>query len=133
MASLPVVGQDSGTWGTILNNFLQVSLNADGTMSPAAVASAFAKISIQTSGYSPGASQGEIILVNATSGGITITMPSAVSNDYLYSIKKTDSSSNSVTIATTSSQTIDGGTTAVILVQYAAVTLVSDGSNWNVI
>src|SRR6266550_5662541 len=29
---LPTVGGDAGNWGTILNGFLGVSLNADGTM-----------------------------------------------------------------------------------------------------
>ena len=37
---LPIPGQDDGTWGEILNDFLEVSHNADGTLSPAAVASA---------------------------------------------------------------------------------------------
>ena len=33
MARLPVVGSDSNTWGTILNQFLQVAHNAGGTLS----------------------------------------------------------------------------------------------------
>ena len=36
-ARLPVVGSDSGTWGTILNSFLSVSLASDGTILPAAI------------------------------------------------------------------------------------------------
>lgn len=31
MARLPVVGSDTGNWGTILNQFLQVEHNSDGT------------------------------------------------------------------------------------------------------
>lgn len=31
MANLPTVGGDSGNWGTILNTYLQVEHNADGT------------------------------------------------------------------------------------------------------
>jgi hypothetical protein len=72
----------------------------------------------------------EVILANAGSTPITITLPTAVSNTNLYVIKKIDSSGNNVTVATTSSQTIDGGTTAVIKVQYASISVVSDGSNW---
>jgi hypothetical protein len=34
---LPVPGQDNGTWGDILNGFLEVSHNADGTLQAAAV------------------------------------------------------------------------------------------------
>src|SRR5665213_4416273 len=36
MSRLPVRGQDSGTWGGILNDYLSQSLNADGTLKPAA-------------------------------------------------------------------------------------------------
>ena len=39
MARLPQPGADSGTWGSILNDFLSVSLNADGTIKPAAMSS----------------------------------------------------------------------------------------------
>ncbi|HUC87864.1 MAG TPA: hypothetical protein VMR95_01820, partial [Candidatus Binatia bacterium] len=37
---LPIPGSDSGTWGDILNSFLGVSLNSDGTLSTAAVTNA---------------------------------------------------------------------------------------------
>lgn len=130
MANLPTVGGDSGTWGTVLNSFLSVSLNGDGTMIPAAVATAFSNISVQTSNYSLGSSQGEVVLA---SGNIIVTLPTAVGNDYYYTVKKTDSAGNTITLATTSSQTIDGGSSATLKVQYASITLISDGSNWNVI
>jgi hypothetical protein len=48
MARLPVVGGDSGNWGTILNDFLEVSLNADGTITPAALTAAGAVTSVNT-------------------------------------------------------------------------------------
>lgn len=32
MARLPISGQDSGTWGNILNDFLSQTLNSDGTL-----------------------------------------------------------------------------------------------------
>lgn len=38
MSRLPVVSGDSGAWGTVLNDFLGVSLNADGTLKSAAQA-----------------------------------------------------------------------------------------------
>lgn len=75
----------------------------------------------------------EIILANAGSGSITLTLPTAVGNTNAYDVKKTDSSGNTVTVNTTSSQTIDGGSSAVLKVQYAAITLVSDGANWFVV
>jgi hypothetical protein len=130
---LPTPGGDTGSWGTVLNGFLGVSLNSDGTMLPSAVATAAEKVSVQTSSYGPGASQSEIVLANATSANLTVTLPTAASNIFNYTVKKTDSSTHTVTLATTSSQTIDGGTTAVIRVQYASITVVSDGSNWSVV
>lgn len=40
MARLPEPGNDSGVWGNILNQFLQVSHNADGSLTTSAVTSA---------------------------------------------------------------------------------------------
>ncbi|HEV2412580.1 MAG TPA: hypothetical protein VGS28_02110 [Candidatus Saccharimonadales bacterium] len=39
-ARLPVPGGDSGAWGTVLNGFLSVSLNSDGTIQPTAITQA---------------------------------------------------------------------------------------------
>src|SRR3990167_6254254 len=38
MPRLPIVGGDEDTWGDILNTYLLVSLNADGTIRPSAIA-----------------------------------------------------------------------------------------------
>ena len=65
------------------------------------------------------------------SGTTTITLPTAVGNLNQYTIKNVGT--NVVTIATTSSQTIDGSTTASLPVMYTSLTLVSDGANWNII
>ncbi len=75
-----------------------------------------------------------IILANATSAGFTVTLPTAIGVTGIeYTIKKTDSSINLVTIATTSSQTIDGITTKTLGTQYASITVISDGANWQII
>lgn len=37
MARQPIVGSDNNAWGTILDQYLSVSLNSDGTLNPAAV------------------------------------------------------------------------------------------------
>jgi hypothetical protein len=63
-----------------------------------------------------------------------VTLPTAVGCiGRRYTIKKTDASANAVTIATTSSQTIDGTTTKALSTQYAAYTVQSDGANWQII
>lgn len=38
MAQLPTVGGDTGTWGTILNEFLTVGHNSDGTLKDTQIA-----------------------------------------------------------------------------------------------
>lgn len=68
--------------------------------------------------------------VYLTSGTTTITLPTAVSNTNLYTIKNTGS--NTVTVATTSSQTIDG-TTTITIAPLASVDVISNNANWNVI
>jgi hypothetical protein len=81
-----------------------------------------------------------ILLVNATGGNITITLPDsglvASTKDEMgkiYHIKKVDASANTVTIDGYSTQTIDGAATNVITTQYDSITIVSDGSNWHII
>jgi hypothetical protein len=37
MSRLPITGQDDGTWGDILNAYLSVSLNSDGTLKDGAL------------------------------------------------------------------------------------------------
>ncbi|OPH61709.1 hypothetical protein BC351_00255 [Paenibacillus ferrarius] len=71
-------------------------------------------------------------IVNVTTGATnkTITLPSAVTSQILFTIKKADSGLGVVNIVTTSSQTIDGISSKTLANQYADITLVSDGSKW---
>lgn len=76
----------------------------------------------------------EVVLASASGGAYSATLPNAVGvTGKVYTVKKTDSSVNAITIATTSSQTIDGVTTRTVTIQYESVTVVSDGSNWHII
>lgn len=65
------------------------------------------------------------------SGTTTLTLPTAVGNTNRYTLKNTGI--NTVTINTTSSQTIDGSTSITMAVRYTAVDVISDGTNWNII
>jgi hypothetical protein len=68
-------------------------------------------------------------LVNCTSGTFTATLPTAVGcTGKNYIIK--NSGTGAITVATTSSQTIDGSTTYSLGTQYKYVQVVSDGANW---
>ena len=192
MSRLPTPGSDSGIWGDVLNDYLSVSLNTDGTVKSSAISTkaddsavvhntgnetiagvktfstkvsttalqvsggSIANGKVLTSDGSGNATwqatqavnqqsvatktanytlttSDEVILADATGGALTLTLPTAVGNTNLYTIKKIDSSSNTATITTSSAQTIDGGGTAVVKVQYASVNLVSNGSNWYII
>jgi hypothetical protein len=77
---------------------------------------------------------GSLVAVNATGGNVTITIP--VANDAgdgaTLVVKKIDSGVNTVTIATTGGETIDGATTYVLSVQYKDVGIVSDGVGWHI-
>lgn len=69
--------------------------------------------------------------VYLVSGTTTLTLPSAAGSTNLYTIKRIGT--NNVTIATTSSQTIDGGLTAVLTSQYESISVVSNNSSWHIV
>jgi len=72
-----------------------------------------------------------VILVNATSAAVTVTLPAVASNSgRIYYIKKIDSSANAVTIDGNASETIDDSTTKVLSAQYDSVTIACDGTEW---
>lgn len=81
-----------------------------------------------------------VVLVDASGGAKTETLPSAVGlMGRSYEVVKTDSSGNAVGLATISSQTISGNnaagsyvsaTTYSLAAQGARVSIVSDGANW---
>ncbi len=78
--------------------------------------------------------QDSVILADATSGVITVTLPASSGlSGRLYFIKKTDAGANAVTIDGNASETIDGATTVALSSQYDARLIVCDGSNWHVI
>jgi hypothetical protein len=68
------------------------------------------------------------VLVDASGGARTITLPSPTSGRVFY-IKKTDSSLNAVTISPPSG-TIDGAASKALNYQYDSLTIVSDGTNF---
>lgn len=86
-----------------------------------------------TNGDSPytAVTTSSIILANATSGAITINLPTAASiAGRTYVIKKTDSSTNAITVDGYSSETIDGETTLTIANPNEVYVIVSNGTNW---
>lgn len=72
------------------------------------------------------------ILADASSGTFDITLP-APSTDVEVTVKKIDSSSNAVGVATPNAETIDGQSRLDMTKQYASRTIVSDGTNYYII
>lgn len=75
----------------------------------------------------------DINLVSAAGGNVLVNLPAPpISAGRLLYVKKTDSSTNTVTIDQNGSETIDGGTSYVLYNQFESVTLICDGTNWHV-
>lgn len=89
--------------------------------------------SVQTSTYAV-LTTDNVVLLSGASGAFSATLPTAVGvTGKIYYLKRTDQTlANAVTIATTSSQTIDGVTTRHLMTQYESLVVVSDGANWQV-
>jgi len=80
------------------------------------------------------ASTERVILVNALSKDITITLPEATSSEYItYYIKKIDSSGHSVIIDGYENDTIDENLTVTIAVQYMCLKVLCDSVEWWII
>jgi len=72
--------------------------------------------------------------VDAAGANRTITLPSAatLTSGFTYVIRKLDSSNNTVIVDPNSTQTIDGVTTYTLTKQYETLTIVSNGTNWDI-
>lgn len=139
----PTAPNNGDLWSTTSGLFLRVNgttrqyadLNGTQTFSSKTLTNPVCNglrraVTSQTSAYTATTSV-STILCNATSAAFTVTLPTAVgATGQIYTIKKTDSSANAVTVGTTSSQTIDGSTTYLLSTQYNFVVVTSDGANW---
>ncbi|HEY3999843.1 MAG TPA: phage tail protein [Candidatus Xenobia bacterium] len=130
-----VTGSGTGTIPTTINNtvsagtFPKVTVNSKGLVTAGSQLS----VTTQTTSYTLVATD-DVVLGNATSAAITLTLPSAAGiTGKTYSMKKIDPTGNAVTIATTGSQTIDGSTTQVLAAQYQEMMVVSNGTSWYIV
>jgi hypothetical protein len=75
------------------------------------------------------------VLADAGSGGLIVTLPPAsTASGMIVFIKRIDSSTSSVSVNRSGSDTIEGATSQPLAKQYSGLTLVSDGStNWYII
>ena len=76
----------------------------------------------------------EVIGGDATSAAFTITLPAVNSNwdGKVYWIHDIggNAGTNNITIATADSANINGSSTKLLAINYEAVTLITDGTNW---
>ena len=76
----------------------------------------------------------DVVLVSASGGAVTITLPPASGNSgVVFSVKKTDASVNAVTVDGNGAETIDGAATYALTAQYQTVTVVCTGTSWAVV
>jgi hypothetical protein len=72
-----------------------------------------------------------IYQVNCTSGDVTLTLPTAISNaGKEVSIVKTDSTGNIITVITTGGQTINNDVNLIIRHQNTFITIISNDTNF---
>ena len=69
-------------------------------------------------------------IVNASGGAVTINLPAVVVNNY-FVVKKADTTLNTVTVS--SSDNIDGASTAVLTVPYEAISIVASSTTYNIV
>lgn len=148
------MGDTEGTYKTSFRDYTNnevASINSDGALVAVSVAksggtsSQFLKAdgSVDSSSYSIACTSSikatdytlttsDCVVVGNTSGGeVKLTLPTAVGNTNVFHIKR--SGANTLTVDTTSSQTIDGDLTAVLTVDNVNIDIHSDGSNWRIL
>lgn len=77
----------------------------------------------------------KVVEVDASGGATTVTILAVAAplEGFTFTVKKSDSSGNAVTLDANGGETIDGATTYVLAAQYDAVTLVCESGRWVVV
>jgi hypothetical protein len=132
-----IVNSVNGLTGAItLTSGSNITLTPSGntiTIASTASGGISRSISTITTSTSAGASASyDYVFIGATSGNINLTLPTEVSNTNRYSVKQSNAV-GTLTLLTTSSQTIDGLTAFALNKQYQAVDLISDNANWHIL
>ncbi len=118
----------NGTTITYVNNNTtkKVDITITATGSGSGITREVNSVAVDTAAGSTGG----VDYVYLCSDTLTLTLPTAVGNSNLYTVKNVGT--GVVTIATTGGQTIDTEVNAQLAVRYTSVDLISDTANWNV-
>jgi hypothetical protein len=73
------------------------------------------------------------VLMDATGGPRTVTLPTAPATNMLVAVKKSDSSTNAVTVVPGAGANINGDTACILAIQGASATFQYDGTNWQLL
>ena len=88
----------------------------------------------KTTNYNIAAASDSTVICDATSASFTVFLPVAAGNTgQTFTIKKTDSTANTITLNSYVGDLFDGAATKVISTQYSGVTVQSDNNNWQII
>lgn len=126
-------GTPSITWGSAVQYVKPIWTEGDATISSISYYKGL-KYNTISKAETYTASDESVILVDASSGAVTINLPAASGlSGREYIITKTDSSVNNVLIDANSSETINGNSIFYLAVQYEKITLICTGSEWIVV
>lgn len=115
--------------GNIATNTANIATNTAGIASNLSLINAISSTQAVTAADSPVTpTTSGTLLCDASLGAIVVNLDPA-SSDIVLNVKKIDASVNAVTLTPTSG-TIDGSISAPIAVQFLALTVVSNGTDW---
>lgn len=129
-----VTNDSSGALTSVAPGTANNVLKSDGTQwTSGSVSAPNLTVASKTSAYTVTSSD-DLVLGDATSAAFTLTLPAAASNTgKVFRLQKTDSSVNVVTVDGNASETIRGQLTFKLATQYEQISIVSDGTNWQLI
>jgi len=122
MPRKPSVSGDGNIWGQVLNDYLDVAHNLDGTLKTAL------PVATKTAAYTLTTAD-RIILADTTLGAFALTLPAPSGATGLPFQVKQKAGNNALTVATASG-TIDGVGTFVFPGVNSAYTFISDGTSY---
>lgn len=122
-----IKGQFHAVKATVTVDFYGTELwTLEGALTPVS-----SLVTTKTADYTIAATDG-VILGDATSGSITLTLPTAVGATRSYTIKRISTNTNSVTVEGNGTETIDDALNYALLA-YESITVVSDNDEWFII